>query len=53
MTDEKTSRENSKKLKPWHMGLAIGFLMAIVHPFNSRLLKQLGLVDTWNTKRGH
>lgn len=47
MTDETPSTEKSKKLKPWHMGLAIGFLMAIVYPFNSWLLKQLGLVDTW------
>lgn len=29
------------------MGLAIGFLIAIVSPINNWLLKQLGLVDTW------
>lgn len=46
MTDE-PSEGQTKKLKPWHMGLAIGFLMAVVHPFNSWLLGQLGLVGTW------
>lgn len=47
MTEEPPPSENSKKLKPWHMGIAIGFLVAIVRPFNTWLLKYLGLVDTW------
>jgi hypothetical protein len=44
---EDSSPENLKKMKPWHMGLAIGFLMAIVSPFNTWVLRQLDLIDTW------
>jgi hypothetical protein len=48
MTNHDTpGSDKPKQLKPWQMGLAIGFLMAIVQPFNSWLLKQLNLVDTW------
>lgn len=47
MADETTESKNSQQFRPWQMGLAAGFMMAVVLPSNTGLLRQLSLGDTW------